>query len=190
MIFKNLTALCRQQKRIYLFGDEEETQWISDGAAIYPLHGMPGMTDKVLPQIFDIPEKDLGKYHIKQEDGLPGGFDYEDVGQKEIMLRPEPWILKRYETILCPVRTSRGLMFYNPDYLKPLLDVQDRLEIYEREHANGTIYFAVKSGFLLQAIILPMRAENGKMLEELLTLCSALQETVEREAAKETAGGA
>ena len=39
----------------------------------------------------------------------------------------------------------------------------------------------MKSGFLLQAIIMPFRPEYDKLLNELLTLCQALQETVERE---------
>ena len=181
MIFKNLTALCRQHKAIRLFGDPDELQWVSEGHAMYPLHGHPGMTAEVLPQLFDVREKDLGKYIIKHEIDLPGGFDYSDVASKEKELREEPITIKRYDTILCPVQTSRGLMFYDPEYLKPLRDMQDTLEIYERETPQGGIYFAVKSGFLLQAIIMPFRPEYDKLLNELLTLCQALQETVERE---------
>ena len=67
MIFKNLTALCRQHKAIRLFGDPDELQWVSEGHAMYPLHGHPGMTAEVLPQLFDVREKDLGKYIIKHE---------------------------------------------------------------------------------------------------------------------------
>lgn len=82
-----------------------------------------------------------------------------------------------------PVRTSRGLRFYNPDYLKPLKDLQNTLEIYERHTESGMLYFAVKSGMLLQAIVLPMTPEYGKILGELLDLCAALQQTVEAEPA-------
>ena len=41
------------------------------------------------------------------------------------------------------------------------------------------MYFAVKSGMLLQAILLPLVPEYGKLLDELLELCSGLQQTVE-----------
>ena len=95
MIFKNLTALCRQHKAIRLFGDPDELQWVSEGHAMYPLHGHPGMTAEVLPQLFDVREKDLGKYIIKHEIDLPGGFDYSDVASKEKELREEPITIKR-----------------------------------------------------------------------------------------------
>ena len=182
MIFKNMTALCRQNKMIWLYGDPDGIQWCSEGHALYPLHGMPGMTANVLPRVFDVPEKDLGKYSIRHEQELPGMYEYADLGKHETQLKPEPFIIKRYDTLLCPVRTSRGLMFYDPALLKPLRDMQDTLELYERETPQGQIYFAVKSGFLLQGILMPLRVESGKLLDELLGLCQALQETVEGEA--------
>ena len=178
MIFKNLTALCRAHKRIWLYDDPAGVQWVSEGGAIYPLHGLPRMTGESLPYVFDVPDKDLGKYSIKQEDRLPGYFCYQDVGA-ERKLQPEPIILRRYDTILCPVQTSRGLMFYNPDYLKPLRDLRDMLEIYERSTPEGQVYFAVKSGFLLQALILPMKVDNVLLLQDLQPITHALLETVE-----------
>ena len=179
MIFKNLTALLRGQKRIILYGDPEELQWVGDGGAIYPLHGMPGMIAADLQAVFDVPDKDIGKYLIDHHMGLPATLCYEDVDPGETQLRPEAWVLKRYDTLYVPVRTSRGLRFYNPDYLKPLKDLQNTLEIYERHTESGMLYFAVKSGMLLQAIMLPMTPEYGKILGELLDLCAALQQTVE-----------
>ena len=56
MIFKNLAALLRQHKRIVLYGDPEELQWVGDGAAVYPLHGMPGMVEEDLQAVFDVQE--------------------------------------------------------------------------------------------------------------------------------------
>lgn len=180
MIFKNLTALCRAHKCIWLLGDPEELQWVSEGNALYPLHGHPGMTSSVLPRVFDVPEKDLGKYLIRHDIDLVRGYDYSDVTLNETQLRMEPITIKRYEQILRPVKTTKGLMFYDPEYLKPLRDKKDTIEIYERETSNGNTYFAVKSGFLLEAIIPPVDPGHGKLLDELLGLCSALQETVER----------
>ena len=180
MIFKNLTALLRGHKRIILYGDPEELQWVGDGGAIYPLHGMPGMIEDDLPAVFDVPEKDEGKYLIDHHLTLPATLSYEDTDPRgETQLRPEPWVLKRYDTLYVPVQTSKGLRFYNPDYLKPLKDMQGTLEVYERHTEDGELYFALKSGFLLQAIVLPMAPEYGQLLGELLELCAALQQTVE-----------
>ena len=182
MIFKQLAALCRAHKRIWLYGDPEKdaVQWISDGGALYPLHGMPAMDGKALPYIFDVPSKDLGKYSIRHQAEKPGQGTYSYSDQAaETMLQPEPILIKRFDTILCPVRTSRGLMFYDPEYLKPLRDVQDTLELYERATPAGQIYFAAKSGFLLQALIMPMRTDNIKLLSELQSITQSLLETVE-----------
>ncbi len=187
MIFKNLTALCRSHKRIILYGDaEERVQWLGDGCAAYPLHGMPPLTEAVLATVCDVPGKDLGKFYIRQEPEMPDIYSCQDVDPRgETMLHPEPYIFKRYDKILCPVRTSCGLMFYDPEYLKPLRDMQDTLEIYERFTSGGRLYFAVKSGFLLQAILTPLEPAYDKILQELLELCSALQRTVEGKAIPE-----
>jgi hypothetical protein len=180
MIFKNLTALLRGHKRIVLYGDPEELQWVGDGGAIYPLHGMPGMVEDDLPAVFDVPEKDEGKYLIDHHLTLPETLCYKDVDPRgETQLRPEAWVLKRYDTLYVPVQTSRGLRFYNPDYLRPLKDLQNTLEIYERRATDGSMYFALKSGMLLQALILPLAPDYGKLLKELLGLCEGLQQTVE-----------
>ncbi len=181
MIFKNLTALCRANKCIMLYGAPDGLQWVSEGHAIYPLHGHPGMTANMLPRVFDVPEKDLGKYYIRHNTERPAPYDYSDVALNETLLRPEPITIKRGDMIMRPARTSKGLMFYDPEYLKPLRDVQDSMEIYERETPKGQTYFAVKSGFLLQAIIMPCNLGYGKLLDEMLGLCQALQETVEGE---------
>lgn len=181
MIFKNLTELCRQNKLIWLYGEPGGVQWVSEGHAMYPLHGMPCLTSDVLARVFDVPEKDRPKYSIRHDTELPELFCYEDVAKNEIQLKDEPYIIQRYDTVLRPVRTSRGLMFYDPNLLKPLRDVQDTMEIYERKTPKGQIYFAVKSGFLLQAIVLPYMMDSKRMLDELLGLCEALQESVERE---------
>ena len=187
MIFKNLTALCRANKCIMLYGAPDELQWVSEGHAIYPLHGHPGMTANMLPRVFDVPEKDLGKYYIRHNTERPAPYDYSDVALNETQLRPEQITIKRGDMIMRPARTSKGLMFYDPEYLKPLRDVQDSMGIYERRATDGTMYFAVKSGMLLQALILPLAPDYGKLLEELLGLCEGLQKTVE---SVESAGGA
>ncbi len=181
MIFKNLTALCRQHKCIWLFDGANGVQWITEGHALYPLHGMPELSGNVLARVFDVPEKDIGKYSIQHKEQLPAVYDYGDCIGAEIQLTPEPIIIKRYDTILCPVQTSRGLMFYDPEYLKPLRDLQDTLEIHERATPEGQVYLAVKSGFLLQAIILPQKPDNCRLLAELQGLTQALLETVESE---------
>lgn len=192
MIFKNLTALLRGHKRIILYGDPEELQWVGDGGAIYPLHGMPGMVEDDLPAVFDVPEKDEGKYLIDHHLTLPETLCYKDEDPRgETQLRPEAWVLKRYDTLYVSVQTSRGLRFYNPDYLRPLKDLQNTLEIYERRATDGCMYFALKSGMLLQALILPLAPDYGKLLEELLGLCEGLQQTEENtvgERAVEDAG--
>ncbi|MBR5094463.1 MAG: hypothetical protein IK095_05160 [Oscillospiraceae bacterium] len=187
MIFKNLVMLCRAHKRILLYGGPDGTQWIGEGNAIYPLHGMPPMDRTALPVVFDVQQKDLGKYTIKHEDALPSIFDYHDTAP-EMQLQPEPISLVLSGALLRPLRTSRGLMFYDPDYLRPLRDLQDTLEIYERATAQGQVYFAVKSGLLLQALILPLRVDKVRLLTLLQAMEGALLEAVESERDEEDEG--
>lgn len=177
MILKNVAAICRQHKRICLYdGYERGVQWVGDGNAFYPLHGIPAMNEDTVQNVFDVPEKQRDKFLI-EHDYLPGGYDFEDIpelGEKQ--LRPEEISIGYMDAILYPVQTSEGLLFYDPLYLKPLHDKLAKLEIYERYSTDGEVtHFAAKCGTFVEAILLPTRVNEEKLLEKLKALTEEMQ---------------
>lgn len=180
MILKNLAAVCNAHKRIFLYEGRERSsvQWAGDGKAFYPLHGIPRLDGDTIQMIFSVPEKQRSKYDI-QELALPGYLDFQDVPDRgEVQLRPEELSIGYEDAVLYPVRTRRGLMFYNPIYLRPLNDKLGAIEMYERESPTGMIYFAAKAGTFLEAIILPEDVNEEKLLRKLQDLTADMETTL------------
>lgn len=180
MILKNLAAICREHKRIYLYdGGPTGAQWVGDGNAFYPLHGLPKMDKENILNVFDVPEKKRNKFSITYDYWLPETLDFEDIARdRETMLRPEEISIGYMGAVLYPVKTSLGLAFYNQVYLKPLEDKLPKIELYERTMPGGSIYFAAKAGTFLEAIIMPEDVCEENLLQKLQDLTAELKTTV------------
>lgn len=177
MIIKKIAAICKSRKSVALFDDKEaEIQWISDGCAVYPLYDMPPLDEETVLVVLDVPGDKRGDYRVKHE-ALPAVYNFRDEDDLERMLPEMDVGIVFKDSKLMPARTSRGLRFFNPKYLEPLNDL-DGFELYERQTKDGEIYFAVKTGFILQAILLPALPEPDVLADRLRMLASEMETTL------------
>ena len=187
MKIKKLASLCAANKwvRVYdrqLMDQSGEpcgvVQWIGDGNAAYLLDGLPYLTDAQVLTLFDVPEKKRDDYSIETLPP-PAGVNFCDMDEHEQVVMPEKVALVYGGATLLPVHTSRGLRFYRDEYLGPLADERESLEMYERIDADGRVYFALKAGMLIRAIVLPVQVVTQpfvEMVEGLAVSCRAVVE--------------
>lgn len=175
MKIKSIAAICKKRHVIALYDEMDgRTQWIGDGVAIYPLYGMPELDEDTVLTVLDVSDKDRDKYIVRRC-GLPTAFCFDDDDDSEMML-PNPLLTIGYGgELLMPARTSCGLRFVDPTYLKPI--AEDNPVLFERTGRNG-IYIAAKGGMLLQAVILPSAPDEGDLLQRLDTLRNELEARV------------
>lgn len=168
MKIKALAAICKRQKRFFLYdGPEGSTaQWLGDGCAIYPLFKMPPLNEQNIYTIFDIPEKQQSKMHFS-ENPLPEGVEFADAVACENVLDPARIEIGYAGRALRPLLTSQGLVFIDVQYLAPLSDMADMIELYERVDRSGRPYIAVKNGFMLVAVIMPYDVIKPDFVEQL-----------------------
>lgn len=177
MVIKAIAALCKRAKRIELYAPGNTgCQWIGDGHCLFPLIGMPALDDETVFAVLDIPEDKRPGYLVSYKQ-LPEAYSVADDDPTERLVQPSALGVVFKEEPLMPARTSLGLWFFNPDYLKPLRDL-DGYELYERHTESGLPYLAVKTGFLLRAVILPKLPNPEKLLEELEHLHAELITTL------------
>lgn len=180
MKIKSIAAICRSKKTVYLFSDyANAVQWISDGTAAYPLYGMPELDEETVLTIMDVPEKERGKWLVNMF-ALPEKYDFKDVANGE-RLTPGVGVSIGYGGgVYAPVRTSQGLRLFDPGYLKPLADMQEVTELYERIDGSGEPYIAVKAGFMLVALITPCSFSTEDLADKLEMVCRELREAMDR----------
>lgn len=161
MKIKNIAAICKKNKYAVIYERYTEgggvVQYIGDGAAAYPVTGLPALDKESLLTIFDVPEK--------QREAISIAYSGKT---------------------LKPLQTRRGLVFIESRYLSPVSDILDVLELYERIAPGGTPYIVAKAGFLLQAVIMPHDVISQQFVDNLKRLteqCALSLDLREREKA-------
>ncbi len=169
---KKIIDLCKKRRCIYLFNDEKNNfQWISDGAAIYPMLDMPTLNEQYICKMYDISDSQSDKITFRLNDKMPDTLNFEDTDVTEAQTKILDISIIVDGTTLLPIMTESGLLFIQNQYLMPFADVpKNEIQIYTRKSTTGQTVFAVKIGLLLYAIVYPyeiIRAEFVKKIEQL-----------------------
>lgn len=82
MKIKNIAAICKKNKYAVIYERYTEgggvVQYIGDGAAAYPVTGLPALDKESLLTIFDVPEKQREDWFV-QVAGIPSEISFEDT---------------------------------------------------------------------------------------------------------------
>ena len=190
MKIKALAAICKKNKNVavynYADGDGELIQYVSDYGAIYPLYGLPWMEKENILTIFDVPEKDREKWLVMCDSPLPEGINFGDHDDDdEIEIETGAISINYYDRELLPIRTTKGIVYIDTVYFKPIKDAMGHVTLHQREDKEGNIYIVAKVGMLLQAIIFPYCNISEELVCALDTLHKETKKMIERTMTKE-----
>ena len=165
MKIKKLATICKEYKHVTIYEEErpdgEVKQFLSDGGAAYPIYGLPRLEKESLLTIFDIAPAEWDKWRVSIEE-LPEDMCFDDEPEtgvdQPIEIFYEPVVINN--SVLKPVKTSVGTIFYQDKYLDPVRDVEGGIQFYERFTSKGRPFIVIKSGLFLQAAI--MEDQPGK----------------------------
>lgn len=179
MKLKKIEQILKQNKTIILYHGPDDIQFLSDGAALYPMFNLPELTKESIFTMFDIPEEKASKFLFE----IRALSQTLDVNVKDI--DPTENLLERSKISIClngiklePLKTSQGIRYINTRYLEPFADIETGYEIYERTRTDGMLYFAIKSGLILRGIVLPSFGDEKFIKEPLKEI---LQYTADEE---------
>ena len=154
MKIKKINANCKSRGQLYIYDHGESTQWISSGAAFYPIFDLPKFDPDTICTTYDITDKQQDKMLIQRYPALPINICFDDYCDSEQQVEPSRMRIIVHGKTLIPVLTSAGIQFINDRLLDPLSDIpSDDLSFFERVTDDGQIYFAVKQGLMITAVI-------------------------------------
>lgn len=173
MKIKSVVDRCKREGIVRVYMDKDGFQWLGDGSSMYPLFDMPLFTETSFCAAFDIDKRKRDLMSIAFASQLPEGIDTHDVcdAEQEAAAAQNLAIEVNRQRYI-PYVTQLGIKFVDDEYLKPLKDVENGLQMFERYDNRGHMYFAAKSGLALQAIIMPARIINEKLVDQLTVLAS------------------
>ena len=176
---KKIVDMFAKGKHIRLY-DVEPMQWISDGAAFYPLEGVPRFNEFTLRKTYDIDDKVL----ILTENALPEALCFEDASVEENVVLPDKIQLQPHGEATTSFRTQNGVTFVKSRYMDKISANEDTM-IYERVSRDGYIYLAAKEGMLVKALILPMICPSKDYISDAEELVQVLRQTYNNENSRE-----
>lgn len=157
MKIKKVVDICKRSGQITLLNDED-MQWLGDGVAFYPLMDAPLFDEDSLVATFDITEKQKESILFRTEFNLPEGFCFENNCDGETFAERNDIILNYKGEDFHVFHSSRGALYIKAKYLSPLN--KEELEIYQRQTKGGIPYFVCKTGFMVQALIMPVMLDT------------------------------
>lgn len=66
MKIRKIIDICKKNGNIIIFESGKE-QWISDGAAVFPMFNLPQFDEDSLCRTYDITDKQAAKIHFRHE---------------------------------------------------------------------------------------------------------------------------
>lgn len=164
MKLKKIESICKRSKTIVIINDNG-IQWIGEYGAFYLIEDMPELASESIFAIFDVQAEQREKWFYTEQK-RPETIVLSDncVTDNEISVLSDYELIKNGTTII-PILTSQGLKFINKAYLKPF--DKEQITVYERLDSAGKLYFVIKKGLFIKALILPsVFTDNGADLKE------------------------
>lgn len=166
MKIKRVESILKARKTIITYHTEDKCQWIGDGSAFYQIFNLPKLTEDIICTMFDIPENKREKFFFAERE-LPDNICFEDMDETAQILNRANYSINIQGRNIEPLKTSQGVTFIDKRYLLPFEKMENGYELYERTAKSGDVYFAVKRGFFLLAIIAPCDVVNKDFIDKL-----------------------
>ncbi len=179
MIVKSVIDICKKSKQFHFF-TTNEGQWLTDGAGVYPLYGVPHLDADTVCTLYNVSDSKKDKISFNHSIGLPKAYDFNDIVEHEQECKRLPIDLYAFGCRLMPFECSSGVVYFDAAYFVPLRDIDpNMLKVFERASASGASYYVVKDGMCLVALIMPVTAATKEMVGQLQTLANLTRLTLE-----------
>ena len=199
MKLSKYAALVRREGLCSVFRVHNDGVWLGCQGAIYRAGELPEFSGREQTRaILSLDDKQMDKVYLREYDCEETrdviGYNLRDYDPGEQATKPVSMAAAFKGRYASALRTDDGeLIFYDDNYLAPLSDVlkdSDYLEMTVRRLPSGQRYIAVKDGFNILAIIMPMRIVSKTFLAELQEFEALCTEQLFREQARAEAGEA
>lgn len=151
MKFDSVLKICKSKRKFIVFRENPTVQWLGDDIAVYLASGYPQFTPEYLTAAASLKPEEVTACIFKNED-FPGVIDNSDDMEDEKFLNISEISINFPKGEYTPVFTSKGIRFIKTEYLSPF-QKGDEITLFERETANGDMYFVIKVGMFVRAII-------------------------------------
>lgn len=151
MKFSKITGIVKKNRCLSVF-THELVQWVSVGAAAYPMYGMPPITtaDQLL-SLMDVPRDEREGYTV--DFVADPGAAFTDLTSEDVMLYDLPALFQWRGYVMAPMKTDDGRLYWiSEKFLAPVSGVEE-VAYALRDVGAGLPAVAVFDGMSICAVI-------------------------------------
>lgn len=180
MKIKDIAALCKKTKTLHLTEpDKNGLQYAGDGASLFLLEGLSGITLETMMRIIDISPEESEEWRTSYSP-FPSIFNIEFSETNE-QIELHTGLIRSIEKdgdIYIPLLFADRVIFIKKKYMKVCADPD--IGLFVRKDRNGRFYVAAEKGMFTNGIILPV--DVMKDSENITNMKNAIKNLAEREA--------
>lgn len=152
MNLDKILKICKTKKRFIVFKQSEKTQWLGDDTAIYLINGYTKFTPAYLTALASLKAEDVEKTSFVNDE-FPKKYDTSDVDMEEKLASQYYCTINFSDGEYTPIFSTKGIRFIKTSYFEPFKS--EEYDIFERTTDENEIYFVIKVGMFVSAIIVP-----------------------------------
>lgn len=171
MKLKAIATIFKRNKFLCIWNAPNGTQWITNGAAVYSMEGMPELSPATVLKIFDIPEDKQSEWNCKVEP-MPSEIYDKCVDYRAIKppLDPKEAMIQCKGITYLLLSGNGEIVPIDEKFVKPLYDNKDYLR-YHKCKLNSGFAVTCYDGLETTAIIMPIRI-GDVLAKELLEIAT------------------
>ena len=165
MNYKTIAKFIKDRRNLIIW-DEPGLQWISDGIAVYPVFGMPKMSETEMIIFLGL-EKDKDKISVRRKP-VPPELPLEDMDTEDDIMNVQGFPIIYLGEMCRTYFTEQGVIAVYNKYINVIeKDAADSelVSLYLRVK-NGQPYVAVMNGLELFGLVLPCTAFGDERNEQ------------------------
>lgn len=156
MKFSKIAAIMKKTKTAILMTDEDGVQWLSSGAAIYRLDGMPTLDEDTVLTVLGVADDAKDKWCTATFRGEGGLLADYTADEEEITAEDADISVIYNGHLLTPIYTMNGMLWLDTTLLAPTEKKDmDYRKFFVRRTGKGRC-IAVKEGMVLTAVIMEL----------------------------------
>lgn len=188
---KPIYKICKDSKAIVLMNKVTDDgtiyeQWIGDGHAAYLHENMPVYDTHTAPELLDLPKEKKENFNVAVKIINSDELFADERLESDIPMKKSEHVFDGYITFTTDnsgyTKQPERTVFVDYDYTRPLIDKDEMISWYYRR-VNGKEAIIAADGFILKAVILPVKFECSTLsrnrLEWLETVVAELRMEVE-----------
>lgn len=169
MKLQKIVDICKKSGQMYIT-HAEDTQWVGNGQAIYPLYDLPKLQAEELCTIYGITEDQQDKMILNEKSATEYDVSFAALDGSEEAVVVVPMEITFGGASYKILRSKTGISFVKRLYFSPF---KEETQVWQKKNKCGE-YFIITAGMFVVGVIFPKLGLRADIAAEIKDVAERL----------------